>query len=111
VADPVAQLAFIRPLPGKEDEVGQHIQALVDEAKTEDGTKVYVAHRRDHAEGGVEFVFYELFADADALALHGKNSALQAFAGQAADLLEGGVRGIRVEPLSIVAGKVITLPA
>lgn len=110
MADPVAQLAFIRPLPGKEDEVGQHIQALVDEAKTEYGTKVYVAHRREHAEGGVEFVFYELFADADSLSLHGKNSALQTFAGQAADLLVGGAHGIKVEVLDIVAGKVIALP-
>ncbi|MEC3979314.1 putative quinol monooxygenase [Amycolatopsis sp. H20-H5] len=107
MADPVAQLAFIRPLPGKEDEVERHLLQLVDAAKVEDGTKVYVAHRRELEGGRVEFVFYELFSDSDALSVHGKNPALRAFAGQAAELLDGG---ITVEPLGIVAGKATALP-
>lgn len=107
-SEPFAQLAVIRPLPGHEQEVEKQLGSLVEAARTEPGTLVYVMHRRERAGGGVEFVFYEVFASKESFEVHAASATMAAFVEQAEGLLDGG---ISVERLEFVAGTTGTLPA
>ena len=77
MTDKVVVIARIEIRPDSADEAEPLLQALVDAAKDEQGTEAYALVRE-----GPTFWFFELYADADALALHGKSPALaEAFGG------------------------------
>ncbi|MEW2506134.1 putative quinol monooxygenase [Amycolatopsis sp. NPDC047767] len=92
----VAQIAYIRPKAGKEAEVEQLLRGLVDAARQEEGTLLYLLNKRED-----EFVFYEMFADLGALKVHSGNDALRGLVARADELLEGG---ITVEKVSYLDG-------
>lgn len=65
----VAELAKITAQPGKRKELIEVLRRMVDQAKTEPGTEVYVFH--EAAEDDVTIWSYELYADQAARDAHG----------------------------------------
>jgi quinol monooxygenase YgiN len=73
MSDKVAILARITVRPDAVEEAEPVLRGLVDATAGEDGTVLYALHR----EGDTgSFWFYELYADASALDVHGKSPAL-----------------------------------
>ena len=90
----VAQIVSITPKSGREADVEGLLRRLVDGARREEGTLLYVLNRRDDG-----FVLYEMYADEDAMTVHNGNPALHELVGRAAELLAAGVKAERVSYL------------
>lgn len=85
MTDKVAVIARIDIQPDRADDAEPLLRALVDATEAEQGTEGYVLVRE-----GPTFWFFELYTDADALALHGKSPALaEAFGGPLGGMLAG----------------------
>ncbi|MCO1660255.1 putative quinol monooxygenase [Pseudonocardia humida] len=67
----VAVLARIPAQPGKRDALVEALQAAIDNANTEAGTLLYILHTDPKDPDAV--LFYELYADQDALTAHGSS--------------------------------------
>jgi quinol monooxygenase YgiN len=80
----VTQIAYIRPQAGKHDDVEPYLRRLVEGARKEEGTLIYLLNRSED-----EFVLYEMYTDEDALKAHNDNEALHELVGQAGELLTG----------------------
>jgi quinol monooxygenase YgiN len=60
---------------GHEDEVREHIRALVEPSRAEPGNLLYLAH--EDPEDPRVFVFYEQYVDEDAFRRHGETEHFQ----------------------------------
>ena len=60
---------------GKRDEAVARLQALVAHVATEEGTEVYAMHVSDSDPNMI--LFYELYADGDALAVHSGSDVMK----------------------------------
>jgi quinol monooxygenase YgiN len=83
----VAVFARIPAQPGKRDELVKALEALIDNANTEEGTLTYILHV-DEKEPDVVF-FYELYADQDALSAHGSSDRFKEIGKSLRDLAGG----------------------
>lgn len=73
MSDKVAVLARITVRPDAVEDAEAALRSLVEATEQEDGTALYVLHREGDSGS---FWFYELYADAAALDLHGQSPAL-----------------------------------
>ncbi|MFY9397354.1 MAG: putative quinol monooxygenase [Desulfomonilia bacterium] len=80
-------VAVLKAKEGKEQEVKEAIEALVEKVRTEDGTLAYAAHRGRKEPG--KFLFYEKYRDKDAFNAHGSSAHFAEFFGKIASLLDG----------------------
>jgi quinol monooxygenase YgiN len=83
----VAVFARIAAQPGKRDEMVKAMEALIDNANTEDGTLTYILHVDDKEPDTV--FFYELYTDQDALAAHGTSDRFKEIGKSLRDLAGG----------------------
>jgi quinol monooxygenase YgiN len=83
----VAVLAKITAQPGKRDELVTALKQGIDNANAEAGTLLYICHLDpDNADG---VIFYELYADQDALTQHGSSDAFKALGASLRGLAAG----------------------
>jgi len=100
-----ALIAKITAAEGKRDELIAACQKMIDYVTaSEPGTEVYVLHKDDKNENVVWY--YEMYADKDALGVHGTSEAMAAFGKEIAPLLGGRTEIMRLSP---VAGKGLSL--
>jgi quinol monooxygenase YgiN len=83
----VAVLARIPAKPGKRDELVAALQAAIDNANTEAGTLLYILHTDPEDADAV--LFYELYADQDALTAHGSSDRFKEIGASLRDLAAG----------------------
>ena len=83
----VAVLAKLVAQEGKRDELIAVLAAQVELVKDEEGTLVYALHAETSDE--VSVWFYEIYANAEALASHGGTDAMKALGPKIAPLLAG----------------------
>ncbi len=99
-AGPVAVLARIPAQPGRRDELIEKLQQAIDNARGEEGTKLYILHTNDKDPDAV--LFYELYADYDAFVAHGTSDAFKALGASLRDVAGGRPE---ITMLTPVAGK------
>jgi quinol monooxygenase YgiN len=80
-------VAVMNAKEGKEKEMQEAIEALVDKVRSEEGTLMYAANRGRKAPG--RFLFYEKYRDKDAFKAHGATAYFGEFFGKVAPLLDG----------------------
>jgi len=73
--------------PGSEEMLAAAVRDIVEAASEEEGLLTYRAHREDAAPG--VFWFYEVYADADALAVHGRGPLMRVAFGALSDIVAG----------------------
>ena len=91
-------IAKLTATDGKESELEAALASLVTAADAEDGLEVYSAHAAND-EPGV-FYFFEIYRDADALAVHGKTDGMRAAMGAVGALLAGRPEVIGMRPVA-----------
>ncbi len=72
----IALIAKLKIDDSRGPEFEAALAQLIETASTEDGLEVYAANR-DAADSSV-YYFFEIYRDADALAVHGKGDAMKA---------------------------------
>lgn len=83
----ITLIAKLVAADGKADELADALGQLCAAAEEEAGLEIYSAHRAHDDEGA--FYFFEMYADGDALAVHGKGDAMKAAMGALGELLAG----------------------
>ena len=83
----VAVVATLTAQPGKRDELVEAMSSLFDAVRDEQGTEVYALHTVENEPDKV--VFYELYADTDALSAHSRSDAMKAAGPALTGLLAG----------------------
>ena len=96
-AGPVAVLARVPAKPGKRDELVAAFQAAIDNANTEDGTRLYILHTNDADPDAV--LFYELYTNEAALVVHGTSDAFKALGASLRELAAGRPEITRLTPV------------
>lgn len=91
----ISMIAKLTAAEGRADELEQALAAVVAAADEEDGLEIYSAHRAD----GHVFYFFELYRDAEALAVHGKGERMREAMGGFGGLLAGRPEIISMTPL------------
>jgi quinol monooxygenase YgiN len=86
----VVVVATVLPKPGKADEVEAVFAKFMETVHTEPGCELYALHR--NARAGT-LVLIEKWADADALALHGKGPGIAELTAVLGELSEPGGGG------------------
>ena len=82
----VAVMATIKAAPGKEAELEAAFTEMIETvSNSEPGTLIYALHQQRGEPG--TFVFYELYADDDALQGHSTSDAMKALQGKLAGLI------------------------
>ena len=71
----VAIFARIPLKPGTREEAAKGLQACIDNAHTEAGTLLYILHEDPNDPDAV--FFYDLYADSDALTVHGSSDGMK----------------------------------
>lgn len=96
----IAVVAKLKVQDGKGDEFAEAAKEMVTAvAQAEAGrTLMYSLHRSQ--EDPNLFVFYEQYADADALAAHGTTDHMRAFGGKIRGLLDGRPQIERLDPVA-----------
>ncbi len=74
--DAIILTAMVKAKAGKEDEVKKVLGALVKETRQEEGCIYYILHQA--AKDKTEFMFYEVWADRDAINKHGQTPHMKA---------------------------------
>jgi quinol monooxygenase YgiN len=102
-------LTLIARLPmkkGKEEEAIQEIEKLVGPAREEPGTLVYLCHRPKDQEGHLlsELVFFEIYADQDALAKHANSAHVRRFFDSYEEFFEGDKDHIQFQLMERITG-------
>ena len=100
----ISLIAKLTAVEGKESELEDALRGVVAAADEEPGLEVYTAHAA-HDQPGV-YYFFEVYADADAHAVHGKGERMRAAMGAFGGLLAGRPELTMLTP---VAGKGIDL--
>ncbi|NNE10739.1 MAG: antibiotic biosynthesis monooxygenase [Ilumatobacter sp.] len=91
----ISLIAKLTAADGRADELAAALASVVEAADEEDGLEVYSAHRADDG----TFYFFELYRDADALAVHGRGERMRAAMGALGGLLGGRPEIIQMTPL------------
>ena len=99
----VSYVVKMRAQPGKRDDLLAGLADLVKEIADEEGTELYIFHADDNDPDAVWS--YEIFRDADAVAIHQANQGVAAFGDTLGPLLDGAPEPIRLRP---VVGKGFT---
>lgn len=102
--DKIAVLAKMVAKDGRRDEAVSALQALIEQAGSEEGTEVYVMHVSD-ADPNVIW-FYELYRDGDSLAGHGASDVMKRVGGELRDVMSARPEITILRPL---AGKGVSL--
>lgn len=80
-------IATLKAAPGKEDEVADGLVELIGAADEEPGLLIYSVHR--DPEDPSTFVFFELYENDEAFAVHGKGDQMRTAMGAMGALLAG----------------------
>jgi len=83
----VAVVARLSAQPGKRDDLVAALQAALDNAESEPGTRYYILHTDDKDADAVWF--YELYGSAEDLKAHSTSDAFKALGPTLASLLAG----------------------
>lgn len=83
----ITLFATVVAKPGSEASLAVAVREIVEAASEEEGLLTYRAHEEDTAPG--TFWFYEVYADADALAVHGRGPLMRAALGALSDHVTG----------------------
>lgn len=94
----ISVVATLTAAEGKEQELSDALVALVAAGDEEPGLEVYSVHT-DPKRPGV-FVFFELYADDEAMKVHGKGEQMAAAMGALGGLLAGRPEITRMAPLA-----------
>lgn len=96
----IALVAKLKVLEGKGDEFAAAASEMVAAVGREEAGRalMYTLHRS--TEDPNSFVFYEQYADDDALKAHGTTEHMKAFGGKIRGLLDGRPQIERYEPLA-----------
>jgi quinol monooxygenase YgiN len=94
----ITLIAKLTAVEGKEAELEQALAGVVAAGDEEDGLEVYSAHRADD-EPGV-YWFFEVYADDEAMAVHGKGEQMRAANRAFAGLLAGRPEIIKMTPIA-----------
>lgn len=84
----MSKLSIIAKLtcdPDKVDDFEAALASMVEAADEESGLEIYSVHKDDNEAG--TYWFFELYADADALGVHGKGDGMKAAMGAIGGLL------------------------
>ena len=100
----ISVLAKLTAADGAADQLEAALASLIDAANEEAGLEVYSAHRA-HDDPNT-YWFFELYADADAVAVHGNGDAVKAGMAEVGRHLAGRPEVIRMTP---VAAKGLTI--
>ena len=93
----VAVFARIPAQPGKRDELVAALKAAIDNANTEQDTRLYILHTNDADPDAV--LFYELYTNEAALVAHGSSDAFKALGASLRDLAGGRPEITRLTPV------------
>jgi quinol monooxygenase YgiN len=93
----VAEIAKITAAPGKRPELLAVLARMVEQAKTEAGTEIYVFH--EDAGDDVTVWTYELYTDQAARDAHGSSPAMAEIGKSVGPLLGGAPQLIRLHPV------------
>lgn len=95
-------IATLKAVAGKEDELKAALTEMVGEVKAKEKgqTITYTLHVSE--KDPTTFVMYEVYADADAFAAHGKTEHMAAFGGKLRGLLDGRVDVVKLNALASV---------
>lgn len=99
----IAVVAKLKVQDGKGDEFEAAAREMVAAVQREEAgrTLMYTLHRvQDDAN---TFIFYEQYADADALAAHGTTDHMRAFGGKIRGLLDGRPEVQRLDPVAALS--------
>jgi len=94
----VAVLAKIPAQPGKRDDLVNALEALIDNANTEEGTLLYILHTDDKEPDVVWF--YELYTGQDALTAHGSSDRFKEIGKSLRDVAGGRPELTMLTPVS-----------
>lgn len=94
---PVAVLARVPAQPGKRDELVAALQPAIDNANTEDNTRLYILHTNDADPDAV--LFYELYTNEEAFVAHGTSDAFKEIGRGLRDLAGGRPEITRLTPV------------
>ena len=94
----ISVIAKLTAVDGKGAELEAALGDLIDAAEEEAGLEIYSVHRA-HDEPGV-YWFFELYADDDAVAVHGKGDRMRAAMGALGGLLAARPEVIRMTPVT-----------
>ena len=94
----ISLMATLTAADGKEDELKDALVALIAAADEEPGLEIYSVHAsRDEP---AVFRFFELYADSDALKVHGKGERMAAAMTTLGSLLAGPPEILRLTPFA-----------
>ena len=98
----ITVLATLKANPGKEDELKAVLTEMIGNVKEKEAGKalVYSLHTTDSDPSA--FVFYELYADEEAFAAHGKTEHMAAMGTQLKGLLAGRPEIVRLTRVASV---------
>ncbi|MGB1727713.1 MAG: putative quinol monooxygenase [Ilumatobacteraceae bacterium] len=85
----MAKISLIAKLPcneGMNDEFEAALANLIEASNEEAGLEIYSAHRANDSN---DYYFFELYADDDALAVHGKGATMKSAMGALGPFLAG----------------------
>lgn len=91
----ISLIAKLTASDGRADDLEAALHGVVAAADEEDGLEVYSAHRADDD----VFYFFELYRDADALAVHGQGQRMREAMGAFGGLLAGRPEIIQMTPV------------
>ena len=94
----ISLIAKLTAAEGKADELEAALHGVIAAASEEAGLEIYSAHAADD-EPGV-FYFFELYADAEALEVHGKGDGMRAAMGAFAGCLGGRPEIFKLTPVA-----------
>lgn len=94
----IALIAKLTAAEGKADDLEAALTAAIAAADEEPGLEIYSVHA-DRSNPGV-FYFFELYADDEALAVHGKGEGMKAAMGGLGPLLAARPDIFRLDPVA-----------
>ena len=97
MSEAVAAFVRVPAQPGKRDELVAALKAAIDNANTEEGTRLYIVHTNDADPDAV--FFYELYTDEAAMVAHGSSDAFKALGASLRDLAGGRPEITRLTPV------------
>ena len=94
----ISLTAKLTAAEGKADELREALVALVAAGESEPGLEVYSVH--GSPDDASVFTFFELYADEEALAVHGKGDEMKAAMGALGGLLAGRPEITMLSPIA-----------
>lgn len=93
-------VATLKAVQGKEDELKAALTEMVGQVKAKEQGKTLTYSLHVSETDPTTFVMYEVYADADAFAAHGKTEHMAAFGGKLRGMLDGKVDVVRMTKLT-----------